>query len=71
MLMPCNLVDNDGRFRGVHCIHHHRGDGDDKDVLNVSQYLPEYTAQHTEKHPPSYSLPWNLKSQLFSDSLVY
>jgi hypothetical protein len=48
-------------FRGAYCLHHqrdkdysHPDDGGSKILLNVSQYLPDYILQHSERQPSLY-----------------
>jgi hypothetical protein len=35
-------------------IHHHPDDGGSKNLWNVDQFLPDYTAQHPRRQPSSY-----------------
>jgi hypothetical protein len=51
----CSLVEIDGRFAGAYCFHHQSDDrpddGGGTHLCNISQFLPDYTAQHPRRLP--------------------
>jgi hypothetical protein len=55
-------VEDYQRFRGLCCLHHqgdhHPDDGGSKDLWNVGELLPDYTAWQPRRQPSSYSLLW-------------
>jgi hypothetical protein len=59
VVAPCSMVEVYHRFRGHRCVHHQGDDdGGSKDLSNVGELLPDYTAQQPRRQPSSYSPPW-------------
>jgi hypothetical protein len=55
-VVPCSLIEIDGRFRGSYCLSHQGRcphGGDSKYLSNFSHFLRDYTAQHSRQ---SYSV---------------
>jgi hypothetical protein len=53
VVAPCSLVDVYWHFKGVCCLHqqglHHPDDGGSKNLWNVGNLLPDYTAQQPKR----------------------